>query len=313
MTNLVDPLQALSRPTGCLGAGTADTLLTAMSPALDVLPEEEIAARTDALASWLRAHAPVAIGYSGGVDSAYLAVAARRTLGPGQALAIIGRSPSYPAQQWATAREVAREFGFEVLELDTAELDDPRYKANPSNRCYYCKSELWSRLVPRARSLGFSTVVDGTNLDDLGDWRPGAQAAREHHVASPLAELGFTKLHVRLASKALGIPTWQQPSSPCLSSRLPYGTAVTRERLRQVELAEAALRALGIEGDLRVRFHDDLARVELAAAELSSWLEPSRFVVLRDAVVEAGFARVALDLRGFRSGSLNVLHGVSPQ
>jgi uncharacterized protein len=129
-------------------------------------------------------------------------------------------------------------------------------------------------------------------------------------VASPLAELGFSKLHVRLASRALGLPTWQQPSSPCLSSRVPYGMEVTPGRLRQIELAEAALRRLGIEGDLRVRFHDDLARVELAPAELTAWLEPARMATLRDAVADAGFARVAIDLRGFRSGSLNVLHGV---
>ena len=263
------------------------------------------------LSDWLRAHAPVAVGYSGGVDSAYLAVAARVALGPEGVLAIIGRSPSYPAAQWATARDVARRFDVRVLELDTEELDDPRYAANPSNRCYFCKTELWSKLVPLARAHGIATVIDGTNADDLSDWRPGAQAAREHGVASPLAELGFTKLRIREASRLLGLPTWQQPSSPCLSSRLPYGTAVTRERLRQVERAEAALRALGIEGDLRVRYHEDVARVELGAAELSRWLEPRRFAVLRDAVAASGFERVALDLRGFRSGSLNVLHGVT--
>jgi len=278
---------------------------------LDAISEAELAAKTDALAAWLRDRGPVAIGYSGGVDSAYLAVAARQTLGVDGALAIIGRSASYPAEQWATARSVADRFDVRVLELDTAELDDPRYAANPSNRCYYCKTELWGRLVPAARARGFGTVVDGTNADDLSDYRPGAQAAREHHVASPLAELGFTKLHIRHASRALGIPTWQQPSSPCLSSRLPYGTEVTRGRLRQIELAETALRRLGIAGDLRVRFHDDLARVELAPAELSAWLEPERLAALTDAVSDVGFARVALDLRGFRSGSLNVLHGVS--
>ena len=281
-----------------------------MALELDALSEAELVAKTDALGAWLRANAPVAIGYSGGVDSAYLAVAARRALGVGGALEIIGRSASYPEAQWATAREVAQHFDVAVLELDTAELDDPRYAANPNNRCYYCKSELWSKLVPVARARGFDTVIDGTNADDLGDWRPGAQAAREHRVASPLAELGFSKLHVRLASRALGLPTWQQPSSPCLSSRLPYGTEVTPGRLRQIELAEAALRRLGIEGDLRVRFHDELARVELAPAELTGWLEPVRMATLRDAVAEAGFARVAIDLRGFRSGSLNVLHGV---
>jgi len=283
-----------------------------MSLDLDAGTEARLAAKTDALAAWLRANAPVAIGYSGGVDSAYLAVAAREALGADGALAIIGRSASYPAEQWATARAVARQFDVSVLELDTAELDDPRYAANPSNRCYYCKTELWGRLVPVARARGFATVVDGTNADDLNDYRPGAQAAREHGVASPLAELGFTKLDIRRASRALGIPTWQQPSSPCLSSRLPYGTEVTRDRLRRIEQAEAAVRGLGITGDLRVRFHDDLARVELAPGELSAWLAPDRLALLTATVSQAGFARVALDLRGFRSGSLNVLHGVSP-
>ena len=269
---------------------------------------EQLQAR---LSAWLRANAPVAVGYSGGVDSAYLAVAARGALGADGVLAIIGRSPSYPEAQWETARDVARRFDVRVIELDTAELDDPRYAANPSNRCYFCKSELWSRVVPTARALGFDTVIDGTNADDLSDWRPGAQAAHEHGVSSPLAELGFTKLDIRAASRLLGLPTWQQPSSPCLSSRLPYGTAVTRERLAQVERAEAALRALGIAGDLRVRYHEDVARVELGAVELPHWLDPRHFAVLREAVVTAGFERVALDLRGFRSGSLNVLHGVT--
>jgi len=283
-----------------------------MALELDTLSEAELAAKTEALAAWMRANAPVAIGYSGGVDSAFLAVVARRTLGAEGALAIIGRSASYPEVQWATAREVAQRFDVPVLELDTAELDDPRYAANPNNRCYYCKTELWSKLVPAARARGFDTIIDGTNADDLGDWRPGAQAAREHGVASPLAALGFSKGHVRLASRALELPTWQQPSSPCLSSRVPYGTEVTSERLRQIERAEAALRLLGVEGDLRVRYHDELARVELARAELAGWMEPARLAMLRDAVSEAGFARVAVDLRGFRSGSLNVLHGVTP-
>jgi uncharacterized protein len=272
----------------------------------------EIAGKTQRLGAWLRANAPVAIGYSGGVDSAYLAVVARMTLGAEGVLAIIGRSASYPEAQWATAREVAASFDVPVLELETAELDDPRYAANPSNRCYFCKSELWGLLAPLARARGFQTIADGTNADDLADWRPGAQAAREHAVSSPLAELGFTKLEIREASRELGLPTWQQPSSPCLSSRLPYGTEVTRARLAQVERAETAARALGITGDLRVRYHDDLARVELAREELSRWLQPERLAQLRDALVATGFERVALDLRGFRSGSLNVLHAVSP-
>lgn len=281
-----------------------------MSPAHPV-HDAAAADKEAALVAWLRERGRVAIGYSGGVDSAYLAVVARRALGADAVLAIIGRSASYPAEQWATARRVAEQFDVPVLELDTEELADPRYAANPSNRCYFCKTELWGKLVPVARARGFTTVVDGTNADDLADYRPGAQAAREHAVASPLAELGFAKAEIRLRSRALGLPTWQQPSSPCLSSRLPYGTSVTAERLGQVERAERALRALGLEGDLRVRYHGDLARVELGPDALAHWLAPEPASRLREAVQAAGFARVALDLRGFRSGSLNVLHGVS--
>ncbi len=267
--------------------------------------------KESALAEWLVARGRVAIGFSGGVDSAFLAVVARRALGADGVLAIIGRSASYPAEQWDAARRVADEFHVAVLELDTAELADPRYAANPSNRCYFCKSELWEKLVPVARARGYTTIVDGTNADDLRDHRPGARAAREHAIASPLADLGFTKVEIRERSRALGLPTWQQPSSPCLASRLPYGTSVTAERLAQVERAERALRELGIEGDLRVRYHDDLARIELAPDALEAWLAAEPSARLAAAVRGAGFARAAIDLRGFRSGSLNVLHGVS--
>ncbi len=271
----------------------------------------DVAARKEAsLAAWLRQCGRIAIGYSGGVDSAYLAVVARDVLGAENVLAIIGRSASYPAAQWAAARDVATSFDISVLELDTDELNDPRYAANPSNRCYFCKTELWSKLVPLARARGFAVVADGTNADDLSDHRPGAQAAHEHEVASPLADMGFTKAEIRECSRARGIPTWSQPSSPCLSSRLPYGTGVTSERLSQIEQAERSLRALGIGDDLRVRYHDDLARVELSQESLAAWIRPAKFADLRAAVLGAGFARVAIDVRGFRSGSLNVLHGV---
>ena len=274
--------------------------------------DQQAAAREESLAAWLQARRRVAIGFSGGVDSAYLAVLARRVLGEENVLAIIGRSASYPAEQWATARRVADAFHVPVLELDTDEMNDPRYAANPANRCYFCKSELWGKLVPVAAWRGFHTVVDGTNADDVGGHRPGMQAARERAVASPLAEVGFTKEEIRRRSHALGLPTWQQPASPCLSSRLPYGTSVTPERLGLVERAERAVRDLGVTGDMRVRYHDDVARVELAPAELTTWLEPVRAESLRAAVSAAGFPRVAIDLRGFRSGSLNVLHGVTP-
>jgi uncharacterized protein len=154
-------------------------------------------------------------------------------------------------------------------------------------------------------------VIDGTNADDLSDYRPGAAAAREWNVESPLAVLGFSKADIRALSRVRGIPTWQQPSAPCLSSRIPYGTGVTPARLRQIERAEAALRALGITGDLRVRFHGMLARVELSRDEIARWLEPAAAEALRVAVLSAGFDRVAVDIRGFRSGSLNVLGGVT--
>ena len=270
----------------------------------------DLAAREAALVSWLEARGRVAVGFSGGVDSAYLACVAVDALGADNVLAIIGRSPSYPAEQWATARRVADDFGIPVLELDTDEIHDPSYAANPSNRCYFCKTELWSRLVPAAASRGIHTVIDGTNADDLGDHRPGARAAAERGIESPLAELGFTKAEIRELSRARGIPTWSQPSSPCLASRIPYGTAVTAERLQRIEIAERALRDVGVTGDLRVRHHGDLARIELPHGQIARWLAPAGRRALRDAVRSAGYVRVALDLRGFRSGSLNVLHGL---
>jgi uncharacterized protein len=275
-------------------------------------PEAMLEARNKEarLIEWLRVQPSMLLGFSGGVDSAYLGCIAAKALGAERVLAVIGRSPSYPAVQWAVAREVAERFGLRVHEVDTYEMDDPSYAANPSNRCYFCKTELWTVLVRVARERGIAVIVDGTNADDLSDWRPGMQAAREQGVRSPLADQGITKAEIRFLSRERGIPTWAQPSSPCLSSRLPYGTAVTVERLREVERAEQALRELGVCGDLRVRHHGDLARVELARDELDGWLVPERLRSLCDAVRSAGFTRVTVDLRGFRTGSLNVLAGV---
>jgi len=272
--------------------------------------EDALRAKEQDLRAWLDAHGSALVGFSGGVDSAYLACVAVDVLGTERMLAVIGRSASYPAAQWQIARDVARQFAVPVLEVETSELDDPRYAANPTNRCYFCKTELWSLLVPLARSRGIAIVIDGTNADDLEDHRPGARAAAESGVLSPLALLGFRKSDIRALSRARGIPTWEQPSAPCLASRIPYGTAVTPARLRIVEAAEAAVRALGVAGDLRIRYHGELARVELAREELGRWLAPEARSALRAAVSAAGFARVAVDLRGFRSGSLNVLGGV---
>ena len=267
--------------------------------------------RERALVAWLRACGRVAIGFSGGVDSAYLACVAVETLGPADVLAIIGRSASYPAAQWESARRVADDFKVPVLEIDTDEIHDPRYAANPVNRCYFCKTELWTKLIPEARARGFAVVADGTNADDRGDYRPGAAAGREHDVHSPMAAAGLTKADIRERSRVRGIPTWQQPSSPCLSSRLPYGTAVTVERLRQVEVAEAELRRIGVAGDLRVRHHGDRARVEIDRRELAHGTAEAGADRVRAAVRAAGFDTVEIDPRGYRSGSLNVLAGVS--
>jgi uncharacterized protein len=264
-----------------------------------------------ALVAWLRERGSVLLGFSGGVDSAYLASVANEALGPDRVLAVIGRSPSYPEEQWRVARDVADHLGLRVAEIDTDEMSDPRYVSNPSNRCYFCKTELWGKLGPLARERGLAVVIDGTNADDIGGHRPGMRAAREHGVRSPLVDVGMTKRDVRERSRARGLPTWSQPSAPCLSSRLQYGLSVTTERLEAVEHAERALRDLGISGDLRVRHHGDLARVELSREMLALWLSPIPMRMIIAAVRAAGFPRVVIDLRGFRSGSLNILNEVS--
>jgi len=261
-------------------------------------------AKEDRLRAWFRERGAVAIGYSGGVDSAYLAAVALSELGTDRVLAIIGRSASYPESQWAAAREVAADIGLPVLEVATDELEDPRYAANPSNRCYFCKSELWSKLVPIAAERGIETVIDGTNADDLTGHRPGAAAARELGVVSPLAIFEFSKDEIRRRSRALGLPTSDQPSSPCLSSRIPYGTPVTVGRLRRVEQAEAALRALGVLGDLRVRHFGDLAKVELTPSEITRWTTPDAREKIEAAVTAAGYERAEIDPRGYRSGGM---------
>ena len=268
--------------------------------------------REEALLDWFRSFGSVAIGFSGGVDSSYLASVAVDALGPERSLAIIGRSESFPDSQWRTARELAAQIGIRVAEIDTRELHDERYASNPTNRCYFCKSELWTKLAPFARANGATCLVDGTNADDLSDYRPGAKAAREHGVRSPLAEIGMTKAQIRERSKARGLPTWAKPSSPCLSSRIPYGTRVTPERLQRIDRAESALRELGFTGNLRVRDHGELARVELDRPEIDRACASPMASRITSAIRSAGFTRVAIDIAGFRSGSLNILEGIVP-
>jgi pyridinium-3,5-biscarboxylic acid mononucleotide sulfurtransferase len=284
--------------------------VTATAPAFPVPTPPDAAAKEGQLGDWLRARGSVLVGYSGGVDSTYLACVAAEVLGRPRVLAVIGRSPSYPAEQWERARAIADRLSIPVLEIETSELADARYVANPSNRCFFCKNELWGRLAPIAAERRLGAVVDGTNADDLRDHRPGALAARQHGVESPLAAAGLTKAEIRERSRLRDLPTWALPSSPCLASRIPYGSPVTVARLRRIEQAELALRTLGIGGDLRVRDHGDLARIELAREALDYWLAPTRRARLAAALRDAGYATVAVDLAGFRSGSLNVLAGV---
>ena len=265
--------------------------------------------KENALSAWLRERRRVAIGFSGGVDSAYLAAVTLEALGAAHSLALIGRSDSLAGREEDHAVVVAKAIGIPMLEVETGELEDPRYAANPTNRCYFCKSVLWLTLQPYALARGFETLVDGTNADDVYDYRPGSRAAVEQGVQSPLALVGMSKAQIRERTQARGWPWFDRPASPCLASRLPYGTPVTTERLRQVERAEAALRDLGISGNLRVRHHGALARVELDRELLPTWRGDQAFESLESAVRSAGFAQVELDARGFRSGSLNVLEG----
>jgi pyridinium-3,5-biscarboxylic acid mononucleotide sulfurtransferase len=245
----------------------------------------------------------VIVAFSGGVDSAYLAVTAARILGPG-ALAITAVSPSYPDTHRQLALRVARDFQLRHEFIDTAEMERPEYRANPANRCYFCKDELYSHLTAHARSRGFTHVVDGNNADDRGDYRPGRQAAREHGVLSPLDEADLTKDEIRTLARAAGMSSWDEPASACLSSRIPYGSEVTDVKLRQIEQAEEAVRGLGFRV-FRVRHHDNTARLEVARSEMARALEPEVSERLVAALKALGYQYVTLDLQGYRLGSLN--------
>jgi uncharacterized protein len=274
-----------------------------MPTTIDESLSPELVARQDALFRRLREAGRMMIAFSGGVDSSYLAWAAHRVLGD-DALAVTAVSASYPRSHREVAEDIIERFALSHRFVDTHEMERPEYRANASDRCFHCKTELFETMERLGSELGFATVAYGVNLDDTGDFRPGHRAAEDHRVLAPLLEARLTKEEIRALSRAAGLPTADLPASACLSSRLPYGTEVTPERLAQVEEGEERLRALGFRQH-RLRHHGELARVEIDPAELPRALDPEMTKRIVEAIKPLGFRYVALDLEGYRTGSLN--------
>lgn len=253
----------------------------------------------------LRGYGRLAVAYSGGIDSTLLLHAAGQALGAENALGLIASSETLTDEEFQAALAIARDFGFRLEKIAYSELEIENYAENPLNRCYFCKNELFGRLGEAAEALGFERLADGSTFDDLtGDYRPGMQAARERGVVSPFIECKLRKPDIRAMARALGLPNWDKPSGACLSSRFPYGTRITQERLDQVAEAEHALRALGF-AQVRVRWHDSVARIEVDPEAITRLAEPELRQKAARAVREAGFRYAALDLLGYRTGSLN--------
>jgi uncharacterized protein len=260
-------------------------------------------AKEERLRELFRELESVIVAYSGGVDSSYVAYVANEELGS-RAVCITGQSASLPAYQRAEIDRVVEKFGFQHEMIDTEELENPAYQANDANRCFFCKDELYGKLEAVARTRGITSIVDGSTVDDLGDFRPGRQAAAQHAVRSPLIEVGLSKSEVRELSRKATLPTWDKPASPCLSSRIAYGTTVTIERLSKVDRGEEILREFGFR-EFRVRHHDQLVRLEIAQSEMDRVLRKDLLDDLAKRFRELGFKYVTLDLEGFRSGSMN--------
>jgi pyridinium-3,5-biscarboxylic acid mononucleotide sulfurtransferase len=262
-----------------------------------------VIAKEERLREIFRELESVIVAYSGGVDSSYVAYVANAELGP-RAVCITGQSASLPGFQRAEIDRIVEKFGFQHEVIETDELQNPSYSANNPDRCFFCKDELYTKLESVARGRGIQTIVDGSTTDDLGDYRPGRRAAAQHAVRSPLIEVGLSKNEVRELSRRATLPTWDKPASPCLSSRIAYGTTVTIERLSKVDRGEEILREFGFR-EFRVRHHDQLVRLEISQAEMDRVLQRDIFTELAARFRELGFKYVTLDLEGFRSGSMN--------